>query len=148
MTPWDRRDDLLSKSFVRLSNPDSPIITIANAAADYTGNFAAFQKALKAQPITWGNGVLKFATITHRGSFAPGKVNGRTNDPTPARLNDWPFIQSNRDSGIIYVRKGKETLKLDFSDPGNPVSIVGFPITSEYPPGVGTATPSEYRNQA
>ena len=96
---------------------------------------------LKAQPITWTEGVLEFATITHEGPSAPGKVNGETVDLRPSRVNDSPFIRSEWDSGIIYVRKGQETLKLDFSDPKNPVRTIGTPVTSEYPPGVGTATP-------
>ncbi|HUT10294.1 MAG TPA: hypothetical protein VMY42_07355, partial [Thermoguttaceae bacterium] len=141
VTPWEHRDSLRPKSFVRLLNPDSPIITIANDAADYNNDFAAFKAALKAQPITRADGVLKFATITHEGPFAPGKVNGKSVELRPSRVNDSPFIRSDWDSGIIYVRKGKETLKLDFRDPSNPVRTVAPPVTSEFPPGVGTATP-------
>ena len=141
VTPWKHRDSLRPKSFVRLLNPDSPIITIADDAADYNGDFKAFKKALKAQPITWADGVLKFATITHQGPLAPGKVNGKPVELRPPRVNDSPFIRSDWDSGIIYVRKGKETLKLDFSDPGNPIRTVDARVTSEFPPGIGTATP-------
>jgi len=141
VTPWEHRDNLRPKSFVRLLNPDSPIITIANDAADYNNDFAAFKKALKSQPIIWADGVVEFATITHEGPLAPGKINGKTVQLTPPRVNDSPFIRSDWDSGIIYVRKGKETLKLDFSDPDNPVRTFDAPVTSEFPPGVGTATP-------
>jgi hypothetical protein len=141
VTPWEHRDSLRPKSFVRLLNPDSPIITIANDAADYNADFAAFKKALKAQPITWADGVLKFATIIHEGPLAPGKVNGKAVELRPLRVNDSPFIRSDWNSGVIHIRKGSETLKLDFSDPKNPVRTIGAPVTSEYPPGVGTATP-------
>jgi hypothetical protein len=141
VTPWKRRGSLRPKSFVRLLNPDSPIVMIANDSADYDGDFAAFKATLKSQPITWADGVLKFATITHEGPLAPGKVNGKVVDLRPPRLNDSPFIRSDWNSGITYIRKGDEALKLDFSDPKNPVSTVGTPVTSEFPPGVGTATP-------
>jgi hypothetical protein len=58
---------------------------------NYT-NFGTFKAALKAQPITWANGVLKFATITHEGPLAPGKVNGKPVELRPSRVNDSPFI--------------------------------------------------------
>jgi len=141
VTPWERRASLRPKSFVRLLNPDSPIITIANDAPDYNGDFAAFKKALKAQKITWADGVLTYATITHQGPLAPGKVNGELVELRPSRVNDSPFVRSDWDSGITYVRKGKETLNLNFSDPGNPVRTIGAPITSEFPPGVCTTQP-------
>ena len=141
VTPWEHRDSLRPKSFVRLLNPDSPIITIANDAADYNGDFATFKNVLKTQPITWSDRVLTFATITHEGPLAPGKVNGEVVELRPSRVNDSPFIRSDWDSGIIYVRYGKEALKLDFSDPDNPVRTLYAPVTSEFPPGVGAATP-------
>lgn len=141
VTPWERRDTLRPKSFVRLLKPHSPVITVVNDAADYNNSFESFKSALKAQPVNWADGVLKFATITHEGPLKPGKVNGETVELRPARLNDSPFIRSDWDSGIIYIRKGEETLKLDFSDPNDPVRTVGAPITGDYPSGVGSAMP-------
>ncbi len=141
VTPWERRDSLRPKSFVRQLNPHSSIITVVNDAGDYNDDFTAFKKALKAQPIAWSDGVLKFATITHEGPLKPGRKNGKTVDLRPSRVNDSPFIRSDWNSGIVYIRKGNETLKLDFSDPKNPVRTIGAPVTSEFPPGAGSAAP-------
>ena len=143
---WVHRDTFhpREKSFISLTS-DSPVITVANDAADYNDDFASFKAALKAQPITYADGVLKFATITHEGPFAPGKVHGETVELRPSRVNDSPFIRSEWDSGVIYVRKGDETLKLDFRDPRDPVKTVGSPVTSAFPAGVGNAKPIVFR---
>jgi len=103
VTPWEHRDSLRPKSFVRQLDPHSPIITVVNDAADYDGDFAAFKKALKTQPIAWADGVLKFATITHEGPLKPGEINGKTVDLKPSRVNDSPFIRSDWNSGIVYI---------------------------------------------
>ena len=50
-------------------------------------------------------------------------------------INDSPFIRSDWDSGVTYIRKGNETLKLDFSDSQNPRRTVGGPVTPEFPAG-------------
>ncbi len=129
------------KSFIRLNAKSSPIITIANDAADYHNDFASFKKALKEKPIHWKDGVLKFATITHDGTLKAGKINGQAVIPRPSRVNDSPFIRSEWDSGLIYLRKGNETEILDFRDPQNPKKTIGAPVTAEFPPGEGNTQP-------
>lgn len=114
---------------------------MANDAADYGNDFAAFKQALIAQPITRKDGTLKFATITHEGPLKPGRISGQTVNLKPSRVNDSPFIRSDRDSGVYFIRKNNETLKLDFSDPNNPVRTVGVGVTSEFPQGVGATMP-------
>lgn len=138
---WEHRDifNANEKSFISL-NSDSPIIMVANDASDYN-SFESFKAALKAQPVSYAHGVLQFATITHDGPLAPGKVNGQTVELRPSRVNDSPFIRSEWDSGVIYIRKGNETAILDFSDPKTPVKTVGAPVTSAFPPGIGDAKP-------
>ena len=106
--------------------------TVASDAVDYGNDFAAFKRALIAQPIGWKDGVLTFATIIHEGPLKPGKVNGKPVNLRPSRVNDSPFIRSDADSGIVYLRKGEATLKLDFSDPRNPAKTVGVPLTREF----------------
>ncbi len=141
VTPWKHSDQMRPKSFVRLLREEAPVITVINDAADYNGDFRAFQQALMAQPVTWTAGVLQFATITHEGALKPGKISGQPVGLAPALLNDSPFIRSAWDSGVVYIRKGDETLKLDFSDPRNPQKTVRGPITPAYPPGAGHAQP-------
>jgi hypothetical protein len=141
--PWKRSANfsISDKAFVTPNSKDTPIITVANDAADYGHNFAAFKQALIAQPILWKEGTLTFATITHEGPLKPGRISGQAVDVRRSRVNDSPFIRSERDSGVFLIRKSDQTLKLDFSAPENPVRTIGVPVTSEFPPGVGATLP-------
>lgn len=141
--PWKHSDtfSIKDKSFITPNSTDTPILIVANDAADYGHDFATFKRALIAEPIGWKDGTLSFASITHEGAFKPGRVHGKTVELKPSRVNDSPFIRSETDSGIVYLRKGEETLTLDFSDPQNPVRTVGVPITPEFPFGIGSTPP-------
>lgn len=144
---WKHADSITNqnKSFITLNSENSPVIAIANQASDYRNDFNAFKSALKAQPINFAGGVLQFATITFHGT-QPGKVNGQTVDLAPSRGYDSPFIRSDWNSGLIYVRKGNETEILDFRDPKNPLKTVGAPITPAFPPGIGSTQPIIFGN--
>ena len=146
VAPWKHSDVIRPKSFVRLLKEDAPVITIGNDATDYNNHFGAFKKAVIAQPVIWKDGVLKFATITHEGPLKAGKIDGGPVDLRPSLVNDSPFIRSAWDSGVVYIRKGNETLKLDFSDPQNPLRTVGGPVTAEFPSGVGNTKPIVFGN--
>jgi hypothetical protein len=117
------------------------VILIANQAADYHHDFDAFRCAVKAQPIRYQDGVLQFATITFHGPSRAPQVNGEPVNLAPPRGYDSPFIRSEWNSGLIYIRKGNDTEILDFRDPENPVKMVGAPVTAAFPPGVGGAQP-------
>jgi hypothetical protein len=138
---WKHAERLDHKAFITLNAENAPVILIANQAADYSGDFDAFRRAVKAQPIRYANGVLQFATITFHGPSRAPQVNGEPLNLAPARGYDSPFIRSDWNSGLIYIRKGNDTEILDFRDPNNPVKLVGAPVTSAFPPGVGTAQP-------
>ncbi len=139
--PWKHSDAINPKSFVRMLQEKSPVIMVVNDAADYGNDFSAFKKALTAEPVSWKDGVCQFATITHEGPFKAGKINGKPVDLAPPLVNDSPFIRSAWDSGVAYIRKGDEAMILDFSDPKNPLRIVGGPVTPEFPSGVGNTKP-------
>ncbi len=85
--PWKHNANFRpdEKSYIRMKSEHSPILLIANDSGDYDNDFAAFKSALKAQPISWAKGVLKFATITHEGLSSPGKVNGENVELRPRR---------------------------------------------------------------
>jgi len=136
--PWKHADSVRNHnlSFITLNTENAPVILIVNQAADYGNDFAAFKTAVKAQPVRHADGVLHFATITFYGPSRPSLVN-----LAPSRGYDSPFIRSDWNSGLIYIRKGNDTELLDFRDPDNPVRIVGAPITSAFPPGIGTDQP-------
>jgi len=129
------------RNFITLSDADAPIIIVANQAVDYGGDFARFKAAIKAQPIRREGGVLSFATLAFYGPKKIGTRNGVAVDFAPRRLYDSPFIRSEFGSGVIYIRRGEDTLKLDYSDPEKPVKTVGAPPTADFPSGVGQARP-------
>jgi hypothetical protein len=141
--PWKHSEtfNAIEKSYITPNSADTPIITVANDATDYDNDFATFKRSLIVQPIGWKDGALTFATITHQGPLSPGTVNGKTIEFRPSRVNDSPFIRSDWDSGIVYLRKGAETLTLDFSISQKPLRTIGGPVTPAFPPGVGNTKP-------
>ena len=56
-------------------------------------------------------------------------------------MNSSPFIRSDWNSGLIYIRKNNRTLILDFRDPNNPVKTVDAPVSDAFPPGIGNDAP-------
>lgn len=142
--PWRRGDSLKEKSFVKLNAADAPVIMIANRAADTRNDFSAFQAAVKSQPIRCADGVLHFATLEFRGAAAPAQINGQPVNLAPPRGYDSPFIRSDWASGLIHIRKGNETVILDFRDPKNPKKTVGAPVTAEFPAGAGNDRPIDF----
>lgn len=140
---WKRADRVEkdNKAFITLAEESAPVILIVNEAADYDHDFAAFKAAVKAQPIRYENGILHFATITFYGPSRPGLVGGQAVNLAPSRGYDSPFIRSDWNSGLIYIRKGNDTEILDFRDPNNPLKEVGAPVTSAFPSGFGAVQP-------
>lgn len=128
-------------AFIVLKSDVSPVITIANDAADYHSDFSAFQSTMKAQPIQWQDGVLRFDRITFHGPARRSEVAGKPVNLAPPRVNDSPFIRSEWNSGLVYIRKGSETVVLDFRDPSHPVKTIGGPVTAAFPAGVGRDQP-------
>jgi hypothetical protein len=144
--PWKQADDVRGdKPFVRLRVENAPVILMANDAADYAHDFGAFKAAVKSQPIGYESGVLNFASISFYGPARPAEVNARPVDLAPARGYDSPFIRSEWNSGLIYIRKADDTVILDFGDPLKPLKTVGAQVTSAFPPGVGTERPIVFR---
>lgn len=140
---WKHADELTeeNKAFIRLEKEETPVIFYVADAADYGNDFAKFQAALKAQPIEHSGGVLQFATIEFRGATNDGRIAGKPINLAPQRGYDSPFVRSEWNSGQFFIRKGAETLTLDFRDPQNPQKAVGGPVTPDFPPGVGSVQP-------
>ncbi len=140
---WKHADAITNdtKAFITLQEENAPVILIANQATDYQGSFDAFKTAVKARPIHYADGVLRFETLTFHGAVKPAEVNGQPVNLAPARGYDSPFIRSEWGSGLIHIRKGDETLILDFRDPQNPKKTRGAPVTDAFPPGVGSTPP-------
>lgn len=129
------------KNFITLGNADSPIIIVANQASDYGGDFKKFKAAIKAAPVQQSGGALKFATLTFYGPQKIGSRNGTPVDISPPRLYDSPFIRSDWASGVVFIRKGDDAIKLDFGNPDEPSKLVGAAITADFPDGRGARKP-------
>lgn len=140
---WRHADTVTkdNKSFIKLSSENSPVILVVNQAADYGGRFDAFKTAVKARPVDHANGTTKFATLTFHGTAQAREINGQPLSLAPARGYDSAFIRSDWGSGLIHIRKGDDTLVLDFRDPQNPKKTLGAPITDAFPPGIGQTKP-------
>jgi hypothetical protein len=81
-------------------------------------------------------------------AIGAGQVDGQPVNLAPSRGYDSPFVRSDWNSGLIYIRKGNDTEILDFRDPNNPAKTVGAPVTAAFPPGIGTAEPIIFRKAA
>lgn len=143
-TTWSHRDSVNLKDlkFV-LMDTDAPAILIVNDAADYGSDFAKFKEALKAQPVIYDAAAhtTKFANLTFLGPAALGKIDGKTVELAPKLGYDSPFIRSEWDSGLVYIRKGDATEILDVRDPNNPVKTVGVKPDERFPAGTGHSKP-------
>ena len=104
-------------------------------------DYRTFKAAVKAQPVRYEEGVLHFATVTFHGPSRASEVDGKAVNLAPSRGYDSPFIRSDWNSGLIYIRHGEDTEVLDFRDPKKPSKLVGAPVTDAFPPGAGTARP-------
>lgn len=135
------KNDDKRKNFITLAEPTAPTIIVANQAADYGGDFARFKAAVKAQPIRQESGALSFATLVFDGGQKIGSRDGKQVDIAPRRVYDSPFMRSDFASGVVYIRKGDDTAKLDLSNPDNPVKTIGAPATADFPDGVGLTKP-------
>jgi hypothetical protein len=140
---WQHADTITeeTKAFVTLDTENAPVILIANDASDYGGSFDAFKSAIKARPVQYADGAVKFETLTFYGPAMNGLINGEPVNLTPARGYDSPFIRSEWGSGLIHIRKGDDTLVLDFRDPKNPTKTLKPADLSAFPPGAGATPP-------
>lgn len=140
---WQHADTITkdNKAFITLKAETAPVILVVNQASDYGGSFDAFKAAIKAEPIGNHNGTVKFATLTFHGLTKPGEIDGKPVNLTPSRGYDSAFVRSEWGSGLIHIRKGDETVVLDFRDPKNPKKTIGAPASDSFPPGVGTKAP-------
>lgn len=162
LRPWVHADkaDATNYNYVNLTDPEgmAPIIIVVDEAKDYGGNFDKFKAAIKAEPVQGTGGAVSFSTVTlslaqpgPNGKYRyPAQIGARSGVPlntSPARVYDSPFIRSDWNSGLIYIRKNNETEILDFRDPDKPVKTVGAAVSDAFPAGVGTSKPIVFDSQ-
>jgi len=100
----------------------TPIILEVARKSDFP-NFESFQSAIKANPLSLKDGVLRYRGLAdageltfHTESTDPPEVNGKPIDFRPKKVYDSPFIQSDYDSGIVVLQMGGRRVVLDFNE--------------------------------
>jgi hypothetical protein len=99
----------------------SPIIIEVARKCDFA-DFEAFKSAIKANPLSLQNGVLRYQGLADAGEFTfytespqPPLLNGKPINFRPPKVYDSPFIQSDYDSGVVVLQKDQRRVVLDFS---------------------------------
>ena len=128
--------------FITLTNPDSPIIIVASEASEYGNDFERFKSTLKSQSVQYDGTTTRFAGLTFLG---PKRASVHL-DFSKLRTFDSPFVRSDWESGIIYIREAQEGLLLDFSTPDRPVKEISPALTPNFPSGVGEARPIMFQS--
>lgn len=142
-SPW-KRDSTASKekaTFVQLNSDTAPVIMIVNQASDYDGSFEKFMSAVKREPVMQSGSTIRYATLTFPGVSRPCQTQSCALDLSPSRGYDSPFIRSVFGSGVIFIRKQRRNVVLDFRDSLNPIKVENAPLSSEFPPGFGQERP-------
>lgn len=125
------------RHFITLANPDSPMIIVAGAASDYGNDFEKFKSTLKSQSVQRDGATTRFAGVT----FLGPKRSSVHLDLSKLRTFDSPFVRSDWESGVIYIRRAQDGLLLDFSIPDTPIKDISPALTPSFPSGVGEAHP-------
>jgi len=105
---------------------DSLYLLEVRLASDYS-SFTHFKNDIKDNPLSRSGSCYTYTST--KGDVIEFtdhiiKVNGRRYDTSNYKLFDSPFVNSERDSGYVIIRKGNQELILDFRDPANPKRII------------------------
>lgn len=118
----DGEEDTSPKEGVVLKCNDefSPVIIEVARKTDLPGP-GAFRKAILALPLKFDGTTLEYTGLSgdrfifDAGQGRPPGINGRPVNYAPARVYDSPFVQSDWDSGVVTIQKGRRKLALDFN---------------------------------
>jgi hypothetical protein len=108
--------------WLRCEDEYSPVIIDVARKSDYP-DFAAFQKAILANTLTWKDkkldyrsGLYKTQLTLYADYSKPPQVNGVPINYSPARCYDSPFIKGDWGSGVITIQNGERKVALNFSE--------------------------------
>lgn len=103
-----------------LNDEYAPIIIEAARKKDCTG-FTAFQKRIRANPVTWKGAVVEYRSGFYNTSLAlpadagvPPKVNGKPVLFEPEEVYKSPYLSGGFGAGQVRIKKGERSLNLDF----------------------------------
>jgi hypothetical protein len=99
----------------------TPVIVEAGRKSDYA-DFAAFQAAALAQPLSFEKQVLKYQALKgdkltfYADRSRLPEINGVIVNLVPQKVYDSPFVQSKWDSGVVTIQCGEEKRTLNFNE--------------------------------
>jgi hypothetical protein len=120
-TPLSKKEKPGPGLWLNCQQEFTPVILEVAEKSDYT-NFAAFQKAILANPLHWENKKLDYRsglyqtqlTLFADYSQVP-QIDGVPVNYNPSQAYQSPFIQGDFGSGVVTVRKDQRELVLDFT---------------------------------
>jgi len=108
--------------WLRCENQYSPVIIDVARKSDYP-DFAAFQKAILANTLTWKDkqldyqsGLYKTKLTFHVDYSKVPEVNGVPINYNSAKCYDSPFIQGDWGSGVVTIQNGERKVVLNFNE--------------------------------
>jgi hypothetical protein len=116
---WENPSDRHEGSWLRCAEPFTPVILEVAPKSDFP-NAAAFRAAVRAVPIQHKSDVLTYrgrggdAFTFYTDHSKPPRINGKPVDYSPPNAFDSPFVQGAWNSGVVTIRKGNRSLRLDF----------------------------------
>ena len=122
-TRWEEPapHDRAQGAWLACDEPFTPIILEVVRRRE-VADLAAFRAAVLANPLSFQDGVLRYRSSHYGDAFTlytdwarPPELNGKPLDFRPARVYNSPFIQSEWDSGVVVLRKGRRRVVLDFN---------------------------------
>jgi len=138
-TPLGKKEKPGSGMWLNCQSQFTPVILEVARKSDYP-DFAAFQKAILANPLNWQNKKLDYRSDFYKTSltlFADyskvPQVNGEPVNYSPRKAYDSPFIQGDFGAGIVTIQKGTRELVLDFTVEGGSIGYI--PNRAAYPDG-------------
>lgn len=107
--------------WLALKDAFAPVVMEMACQSDYA-SFAAFQKAVQANPLAWDGHKVQYTSSGYHTSLTfwtdwsqPPQVGGIPVDYAPQKVYDSPFIQGDFGSGVVTLSNGTRKLTLDFN---------------------------------
>ena len=120
-TPLHKKEKPGRGAWLNCQQEFSPVILETARKDDYT-DFAAFQKAILANPLTWKSKQLDYRSEFYKTQltlFADysqvPKINGTPVNYNPPKAYESPYIQGDFGKGVVTIRKDQRQVVLDFT---------------------------------
>ena len=127
-TKWEAPapHDSAKGAWLTCTDEFTPIILEAVPKSNVS-DFATFRRTICANPLVVRTSALRYASRHYASELRlpmdwprPPQVNGKPLDYRPAKVFDSPFIESDWNSGVVILKKGRRKLVLDFNTGAQP----------------------------